>query len=179
MVGTKRTRRRYAAGAVALVIALFCSLTAKLFVWPATDPVTGAHADAVVVMGGPGPRWDLALELAREHSAPVILLSVASVRWDCPAQSVGGVEVQCFRPDPFSTQGEARYAAAEARRRGWHSLILVSTVPQSTRARLRVKRCFGGSVRVVTAPLSAGSWAYNVMYEWAALAKALVWQRSC
>jgi hypothetical protein len=28
-------------------------------------------------------------------------------------------------------------------------------------------------------PKSFGAWAYGVAYEWGALAKALVWQRSC
>jgi uncharacterized SAM-binding protein YcdF (DUF218 family) len=164
---------------VGVLLALFVSLTARLFVWPAQDALAGARADAVVVLGGPGSRWQVALELAREHAAPVILLSVASVRWDCPRVVLPGVTVECFRPDPFDTRGEARFAAAQARAHGWHSLIVVSSVAQATRARLRVKRCFGGRVYVVTAPLSLSSWAYEVVYEWGALFKALVWERGC
>ena len=34
------------------MVALFVSLSAKLFVWPASDPVNGARADAVVVLDG-------------------------------------------------------------------------------------------------------------------------------
>jgi uncharacterized SAM-binding protein YcdF (DUF218 family) len=75
--------------------------------------------------------------------------------------------------------GEVRYAAEQARAHGWHSLILVTSVAQATRARLRMKRCFDGSVQVVAARLSSPALAYDVVYEWGALAKALIWQRSC
>jgi len=162
-----------------LVVALFVSLTGKLFIWPAQNAVQGLHADAVVVLNGPGPRWQVVLELAREHAAPVILVSVASVQWNCPPDNLPGAQVECFRPDPDDTRGEARFAASTASANGWHSLIVVSSVPQATRARLRFKRCFSGTVYVVPAKPDLGTWAYEVVYEWGALAKALVWQRGC
>lgn len=162
------------------ICALFLSLTAKLFVWPARDPVDGEHADAVLVMNGPGHRWELASRLAAGGAAPVFLISTGSVQWDCPRYRFPSVQVICFRPDPFNTRGEARFAAQQARLHHWKSLIVVSSVPQATRARLRVKRCFHGVVKVVPAsPTNLAEWAYGVIYEWGALAKALVWQRSC
>jgi hypothetical protein len=166
-------------GAGVLALALWGSLSAVLFVWPSLDPIKGVRADAILVMGGPGPRLQVALKLAKEHAAPVMLVSVASERWNCPDLGVPGVRVECFRPDPFSTQGEARYAGEQARLHDWQSLIVVSSVPQATRARLRVRRCFPGSVKVVAARPSIATWAYGVIYEWGALAKALLWQRSC
>lgn len=162
-----------------LVVALFLSLSAKLFVLPAQNAVQGLHADAVVVLNGPGPRWQVALELAREHAAPVMLVSVASVQYNCRPDDLPGVQVECFRPDPLDTRGEARFAASQARAHGWHSLILVTSVAQATRARLRVKRCFGGQVYVVAAKPAFAAWPYEVAYEWGALAKALVWQPGC
>jgi uncharacterized SAM-binding protein YcdF (DUF218 family) len=75
--------------------------------------------------------------------------------------------------------GEARYAAQQARQHDWHSLILVTSLPQATRARVRVERCFSGSVQVVVARPPLPTFAYDVVYEWGALAKALIWQRSC
>lgn len=162
-----------------LVLALWSWLSAVLFIWPSLDPIKGARADAILVMGGPGPRLQVALKLAKEHAAPVMLVSVASVRWNCPSLEVPRVRVECFRPDPFSTQGEARYAGTQARLHGWQSVIVVSSVPQATRARLRVQRCFHGTVKVVAARPSVASWVYGVLYEWGALTKALVWQRSC
>jgi hypothetical protein len=179
MTVVRLRHRQLVRTAAVLVLALWGSLSAVLFVWPSLDPIKGVRADAILVMGGPGPRLQVALKLAKEHAAPVMLLSVASVRWNCPHFEFPGVRVECFTPAPFSTQGEARYAASQARLRGWHSLIVVSSVPQSTRARLRVKRCFDGTVKVVAARPSLANWAYGVIYEWGALAKALVWQRSC
>jgi hypothetical protein len=167
------------AAVVMVLVALWLALTARLFVWPAHDPVERAHADAVVVLNGPGPRWQVAVQLAAARAAPVMLVSVASVEWNCPRTDFPGVRVECFRPDPFSTMGEVRYAAAQARAHGWHSLILVTSVPQATRARLRMKRCFRGLVQVVAARLSRAALAYDVVYEWGALAKALIWQRAC
>ena len=163
----------------ALLVALFFSLTARLFIWSAYNAAHDVHADAVVVLGGPGPRWQVALELAREHAAPVMLVSVASVQWDCPPNDLPGVQIECFRPGPDDTRGEARFAASTARANGWHSLIVVASVPQATRARVRFKRCFSGTLYVVPAKPDLGTWAYEVVYEWGALAKALVWQRGC
>jgi hypothetical protein len=164
---------------VLVLVVLWVALTAKLFVWPAQDPVQKAHADAVVVLNGVGPRWPVAVQLARERAAPVMLVSVVSVEWNCPRTTFPGVRLECFRPDPLSTMGEIRYAAEQAREHGWHSLILVTSLPQATRARLRMKRCFRGSVEVVVARLSLPAMAYDVAYEWGAMAKALLWQRSC
>lgn len=172
-------KRTWWALAPLLVLALFVAMTCRLFVWPALDPPDGLHADAILVLGGPGPRLQLAEELAREHSAPLMLVSVASVEWNCPRVYLASTVVQCFRPNPFSTQGEAQYAGQLARRHGWRSIIVVTSVPQATRARIRVERCFGGTVKVVAAHPSLAEWAYGVLYEWGALAKALLWQTSC
>jgi uncharacterized SAM-binding protein YcdF (DUF218 family) len=179
--GRRRHRRTTARLLVAagLAVALFLSLSARLFVWSAYNGVEGVHADAVVVLGGPGPRWQIALELAREHAAPVMLVSVPSVQWNCPRNDLPGTQIECFHPDPDDTRGEARFAASTARANGWHSMIVISSVPQATRARLRFKRCFSGTVYVVPAKPDLGTWAYEVVYEWGALAKALIWQRGC
>ena len=176
---SRGTRRKVAFLVAGAAVALFLSLSAVLFVWPARDRAGNLHASAILVMGGPGARWHVALELAREHAADVMLVSVPSVQWNCPRAHLPGVAIECFRPRPFSTQGEARFAGREARLHRWKSLIVVSSVPQTTRARLRVKRCFGGAVYMVPAEPRLVTWPYEVIYEWGALAKALFWQRGC
>jgi uncharacterized SAM-binding protein YcdF (DUF218 family) len=112
----------------------------------------------------------------------VAVISRGTPQWvtggNCAPQ-IPGVRVICFSPDPATTQGEAEFAGRLARRYHWHSLVLVTTTPQDTRARLRMERCFPGSIYVMTAPLRAYDWPYALAYEWGATIKALVLQRSC
>jgi hypothetical protein len=55
----------------------------------------------------------------------------------------------------------------------------VTTPDQAWRARLRVSRCFAGPVYVATSHLPLRDWLTQIPYQWAASAKALLWQRSC
>jgi hypothetical protein len=89
------------------------------------------------------------------------------------------VKVICFKPNPANTRGEAEFVGRLARKYRWQSVALVTITPQDSRARLRVARCFAGPVYVMTAPLHKSAWPYQIAYEWGALAKALIIQRSC
>jgi hypothetical protein len=89
------------------------------------------------------------------------------------------VTLICFHPNPATTQGEAEFIGRLAGKYHWHSIAVVAITPQDSRARLRADRCFTGQVYVVTAPVRLKSWPYQIGYEWAALIKALVIQRSC
>jgi uncharacterized SAM-binding protein YcdF (DUF218 family) len=164
--------------AVVAVIVVFCVITARLFVWPAQG--MSAHVSAVVMLAGPGDRLPVALQLAREHRAPVLVVSQGQHGYGgpCPTKP-SGVELICFDPDPGNTRGEAEYLGLLARRYHWNSVALVTTRAQDTRARIMVRRCLTGSVYVVTAPLPAGNWPYQIVYEWGALFKALFMYRTC
>ena len=141
-----------------------------------------ARVDAIVMLNGPGNRLPTALGLAWANRAPVAVISRGSPQWvtggNCAPQ-IPGVRVICFSPDPATTQGEAEFAGRLARRYHWRSIVLVTTTPQDTRARLRMERCFPGSIYVMTAPLHAYEWPYALAYEWGATIKALLLQRSC
>jgi hypothetical protein len=173
-------RRRFLMAVAALLLAAFGAATARLFVWP--ERGMPARVDAIVMMNGPGDRLRTALGLAWAHRAPVVVISRGSPYWaqgsGC-APVIPRVRVICFGPDPATTQGEAEFAGRLARRYRWHSIVLVTTTPQDTRARLRVQRCFSGSIYVMTAPLPAYEWPYALVYEWGATIKALLLQRSC
>jgi hypothetical protein len=132
------------------------------------------------MLAGPGNRMPVALQLAREHRAPVLVISRGwhGYGGPCPAP-VPGVKLICFDPDPGDTRGEAEAISRLAGQYHWSSVTLVTTRSQDTRARMMVERCFGGSTYVVTAPLPIGSWPYQIAYGWAALAKALVVNRAC
>ncbi|MGI8449124.1 MAG: YdcF family protein [Streptosporangiaceae bacterium] len=175
----RRKRRVIVIGSIAAVFLAFCGLTARLFI----VPVSGmpARVDAIVMMAGPGDRYSAALSLAEQHRAPVLVISRGSdlVGSGPCAPPIQGVREICFDPNPDTTQGEAEYAARLARQSHWHSVALVTITPQDSRARLRMERCFSGHVYVMTAPIRAAFWPYELAYEWAATAKALTINRSC
>jgi uncharacterized SAM-binding protein YcdF (DUF218 family) len=157
---------------VALLI--FAGATIRLFLLPARDDPR--HVDAIVVLGGSGNRVATGEKLVREGYSSTLLLSLGSVD-DCPA--IAHVRVLCFRPEPYTTQGEARYLNTAARKYDWKHVLVVSTTEQDTRARLRIKRCTKIDVAYVTTPESIGRLPYVIAYEWAALFKALIVQRQC
>ncbi len=170
--------RRKVLAVVVVLVAAFAAATARLLIWP----VQGApgHVDAIVVLAGPGNRLPAALVLAKEHRAPVLVVSQG---WEgyggpCPPP-IQGVRTICFDPDPGTTRGEAEYVSALARRDGWHSLLIVATRPQAVRAELLFGRCFAGQVYISTASLPAGSWPYQIAYGWGALAKAVFVDTTC
>jgi hypothetical protein len=173
-------RRRFLIAAAALLLAAFGAATTRLFVWP--ERGMPARVDAIVMLNGPGDRLHTALGLAWAHRARVAVISRGSPYWArssrCAPQ-IPGVRVICFSPDPATTQGEAEFTGRLARRYHWHSIVLVTTTPQDTRARLRMRRCFPGSIYVTTAPLPAYEWPYALAYEWVATIKALLLQRNC
>jgi uncharacterized SAM-binding protein YcdF (DUF218 family) len=170
-------RRKILAVMAALIVA-FAAATARVLIWPVEW--TPAKADAIVMLAGPGDRLSVALRLAAEHRAPVLVVSRGWMGYGgpCPPPTQG-VRTICFEPDPGNTRGEAEYVSALARRNTWHSMILVATRPQAVRAQLLFSRCFGGAVHVATAPLPAGSWPYQLAYGWGALTKASLAVRGC
>jgi uncharacterized SAM-binding protein YcdF (DUF218 family) len=170
--------RRRAFAAVMALVAAFLLVTARLFVWPAEG--MPAQVSAIVMLAGPGDRLPVALQLAREHRAPMLVVSQGWQGYGGPCPLVvPAVKLICFDPNPGNTRGEAEFAGQLAKRYHWTSVVLVTTRAQDTRARIIVRRCFGGSIYAVTASLSASAWPYQIAYGWGALAKALVLQRSC
>jgi uncharacterized SAM-binding protein YcdF (DUF218 family) len=151
-------------------------VTLRLFVWPATDPV--GHADAVVVLaGGEGERLDRGLELMRDGVAPTLVLSFGP-----PGLCRGGAafDVVCFTPSPETTRGEAEAIGNLARTRGWSRLVVVTSTPHVTRARMLVDRCYDGSLAVTAAAPHAGlpGWLGQIAHEWGGLADAVI-ERDC
>jgi len=171
-------RRRLVRSAAGLLMVAFVLATARLYVFPKRDaPVP---ADAIVMFAGSAGRLELAVRLARDGYAPVLAVSQPTPRDPCPPDTIPSIEVVCFHPKPLTTQGEARWVGATARARGWRSIIVITSTPQDTRARLRLSRCYGGQVQVMGVdPTTRAEWAYMVTYEWAATVKALTIQRSC
>jgi uncharacterized SAM-binding protein YcdF (DUF218 family) len=163
---------------VGVLLVVFVVVSARLFVWPPTDRPT--LADAAVALGGdPGQlRAAEAIALVRDAYAPLAVVSRGGVP-EAPCPHPAGVRVVCFRPDPLNTRGEAEVVARLVASRHWTRIILVPERSQATRARLLFERCSGAQLIVVPVTEPASRLALDVVYEWAALAKALVLRRTC
>lgn len=176
-----RSRRwRVAAVAGLTFLIVVSALTGRLFIWP--DRGMPVRVSAIVMLNGPGDRLSAALRLAREQRAPFVVISRGSQVFghgSVCAPHIQHVDVICFDPSPSTTRGEAEFVGVLAKKYHWRSVVLVTSTPQDSRARLRVARCFAGPVYVMTVPVSLASWPYEIAYEWAAMVKALVFQRSC
>jgi hypothetical protein len=175
----KRRRRQVAAGLAVFFIAL-SALTAGVLIWP--DQGMPARVSAIVMMNGPGDRLETALRLAWQQRARFLVISRGSPVFghgSVCAPPIPRVKVICFDPSPPTTQGEVEFAGRLARKYHWRSVVLVTTTPQASRARIGMERCFTGPVYVMTAPLTLASWPYQVVYQWGAIINALIFQRGC
>src|SRR2546423_6724742 len=120
--------RRVVLPTVGLLVVAWLAATAVLFLWPRED--SPARASAVVVLsGGRKPRLEKALALMRRHVAPVLVISDG---WDSPwpagtrlCTGHARFAVVCFRPQPYSTRGEAEHIARLAAKRHRRSNVVV------------------------------------------------------
>jgi hypothetical protein len=162
------------------VSVLLAGATARLFVWPEVSMPD--RVDAIVKLGGYGNRDTAAETLAREHRAPALVdstLNPLGPGFTGCAPNIPDVQIICFNPSPPTTRGEARFVGLVAARLGWHSIVLVTTPDQAWRARLRMRRCFGGEVYSSTTRLPLLDWVWAIPYQWAATVKALVLEPTC
>ena len=193
----RRPRRRVglvAAVALGTVVALTAAtmvvLSWRWFVRPTVDGP--ARADAIVMFGGPGDRFEQTVALADAGYADVVVLSDpysekhgdSRFEWFCrnddshPDHPSRDYEAICFDPEPQTTRGEARFVAELARERGWERVDLVTSVDQATRARMLLRRCWDGDVATVVVP-SGQARPLRIAYEWGAMARATLQRRDC
>jgi uncharacterized SAM-binding protein YcdF (DUF218 family) len=144
---------------VAVLVAAWIVACLVLFVWPPAETGAPAHADAVVVLSGERARLPPALALVRRGVAPVIAISSVqrTPKWHeaqrlCARGRYGRARVVCFLATPYSTRGEARTVARLARKRGWTSVVVVTSTFHLTRARLLFDRCVHERLSFVGAP---------------------------
>lgn len=164
--------------AMTAVLVMFGLMTARLFLWPAQG--MPSRTSAIVMLAGPGTRLPVAMHLAQQHRALMLVVSQGEHGYGGPCPpATPGVKLICFDPNPGNTRGEAEFVGRLAKQYHWSSVVLVTGPEQDTRARILVRRCFGGSVYVITASLPLVSWPYQVAYEWGALLKALALYRAC
>jgi uncharacterized SAM-binding protein YcdF (DUF218 family) len=161
---------------VVLLLALAAG-SAVLFVWPREDEV--AHADAIVVLAGNfKDRLPEGRRLWERGVAPTLVLSVEPEP-DYPRALCRRPRVVCFEADPYSTSGEAETLAPIARRRGWKSILLVTSVYHVTRARMLFGRCVAGKVYAVGVDEPALELLHGIVWEWPKLGYAVAVKRAC
>jgi uncharacterized SAM-binding protein YcdF (DUF218 family) len=170
--------------AVLLVIVLY-AVGAVLFSVQPDDALGGGSADAVVVLAGGESRLPVALELAREHVAPVLVVSEDPTGKDelrtstCATGHVEGAQLVCRTASPYSTRGEARMVAELAERRGWDRIVVVTSRYHLFRAERIIARCTDTKLVMRGAPDSIGRNLIAIPFEWAKLGLAETFRRGC
>ena len=168
---------------LALLILAWLGVCAFLFVWPREDEPR--RADAVVVLsGGRNFRLDRGLELIRRNVADTLVISDGHAEgWiranRLCADGADGFRVVCFKPEPYSTQGEAEAVARLGRERGWRSVAVVTSTFHVFRARMLFERCFAGSVEAVGARYKLRYLPTALFWETGKLGYALTVERAC
>jgi uncharacterized SAM-binding protein YcdF (DUF218 family) len=156
---------------------------AALFVWPPRSSDVRADV-AVVLAGGRGPRLSEGVSLVRRGVAPVLVISDGwSPTWPeanrlCAGRS-SPVPVVCFHPDPYSTHGEAEAFARLARKRGWTSVVVVSSRYHVVRARMLFERCYPGRVEIASPDGTLLNRVLAAPVETVKLGYALLVRRGC
>jgi uncharacterized SAM-binding protein YcdF (DUF218 family) len=162
-----------------VLLAAFAAATAYLFVWTEGDRLP-PDADAVVVLsGGREHRLAEGRRLVAAGVAETLVISDGRASGWEEANALCQARAVCFRPDPYSTQGEARWIEDEAARRGWDSIVVVTSTYHVRRARMIVERCYRGRLAVVGAEPPLENRIIGVAWEWPKTAYYLALNRAC
>ena len=167
-----------------LIVVGTYAVGAVLFLLRDDDPLPD-RADAVVVLAGTESRLPVALSLVQKGVAPVLVVSEddsdeARARL-CRQGKVPGarVEVICRTVEPHATRSEARLVASLADRRGWHSIVVVTSRYHLFRAERLFRRCTDAKLVMRGAPESVGHNLVAIPWEWAKLGLAETFRRGC
>ncbi|SOD74714.1 hypothetical protein SAMN05892883_3904 [Jatrophihabitans sp. GAS493] len=166
---------------VAIGVVFAALLVAEFVVFVKPPSSKPAAVDVVAVLGGGDftSRKQLGIDVAGLRPGTILMFSLEDPSV-CPWKTyLPQFEVICFRADPATTRGEARYVTALARERGASSIAVVTSADQLLRARLRFSRCWEGDLRMVESPSSSLSVIARVPYQSMAMLKALLLQRTC
>lgn len=165
----------------ALLVVAWCVTAGALFVWPHGDkPI---KADAVFVLSGSRRRLPVGVRLVRERDAPLLVISRTYPRASpLEAQACAhrvGVHVLCVQAKPYSTVGEAELLARLAAERHWRAVDVVTSRYHVVRARILIRRCYHGALRVIGAPAGAIELVENAFLETLKLAYHELRHRGC
>ncbi len=162
-----------------MLVAALVAASLLLFVFPPQDRPGRANA-VVVLSGGKNDRLPEGIELVRRGVAPLLVISDG--RTYAPRLCAGetsGFRVLCFRPDPYSTRGEAEEIARLAHARRWRSVVVVTSRYHVFRARVLFRRCFHGRVAAVGSMPDVWHFFTGILYEWPKLLYEETLLRGC
>jgi uncharacterized SAM-binding protein YcdF (DUF218 family) len=172
----RRIRRWVVSVWLVLIAAAIAGL--PVYVRPQVDPLR--HADAILILGGPGcARYPFGFELGAQGWAPIVVVSNPNGARDpwlnqsCVTPHPG-VTLRCFVPDPPTTKGEGRELRRFAAQYHWRTVIVVTFRPHLSRARFILEHCFGGDLVMVASPahISPLNWALEYVYQTAGYVRA-------
>lgn len=138
---------------VALTLAVAAVLVWGLRLTTNPRPDDPEHVDALLVLYTDPSVYDAALELAGQGRTDRLFVS-GHLHPDgfeklCGAPAAAdprlrGVSVECFSPEPVTTQGEVVFAAERMEELGLHSLGVLTHGRHLERARILAERCWSG-----------------------------------
>jgi len=173
---TTRPGRRAAwtLGVGVAIVGLWLATCAVAFAHPPTDAV--APTDAIYFLASPGGEAGQTDATVRDWPGVRVLSRPKSLEHLPRFRECDVPGTVCLTPVPETTQGEAEAFAAEAERRGWTSVTVVTHTSHIARARMLLARCFPGTIRMVAIPTehSVGDWLNGFVHETAGWAKAAI-----
>lgn len=166
---------------IALLVAAWIAAAIWLFgVHHGDRPV---RADAVFVLSGSYTRLPVGVRLVRQGDAPLLVVSRTTPKPSRLEQQACahrlGLRVLCVRADPYSTVGEAELLSRLAAARGWRTVDAVTSQYHVVRARIILRRCFHGRLRVVGAPDERWRLPWDMTLESVKLAYHELVHRGC
>lgn len=183
--GSRLRRRVVTWSPMALVVLIAAAIAGlPVYVRPRLDRLR--HADAVFVLGGyEYDRYPYGMSLAAAGWAPNLVISNphgSNDEWldGYCRKPHPELTLHCFVPDPNTTRGEAHELRRLATEHGWRTVIVVTFLPQISRARFILSKCFDGDLIMVASPTPVPPlrWIYEYAYQTAGYVRAVL-QPSC
>jgi hypothetical protein len=139
-------------------------------------------ADAVVALAGSEGTLPAAQTLVGGGIAPVLVVSAERNSRDVQRARLcrsKDSDVICVYGGPFTTSGETQAITNLAERRGWDTIVLVSSDFEQFRLERAFRRC--GDFRVATYGVDEPWWntAIGIPLEWVRLAVSETVRRNC